>query len=99
VPTTAGLAGLIVQTLTGIQSWLASLPGLFAPFASLFSSLLSLPAALGLALLGGVAALAIYRLGMAFVWSPWDRRAKAEFAQAAATHSHARLAANVVANA
>jgi len=93
VPTTAGLAGLIVQVINATQAWLAALPGIFAPLAGFVGALLSLPAALGLALLGGVAAWAIYRLGLAFVWSPWDRRSKAAFAAAAAEHSHAQLAA------
>jgi hypothetical protein len=92
VPSSAGLAGLLVSVLRGVGDWLASLPGIFAPLAGMFDALLSLPAALGLAILGGIAFWALFRLGLAFWWSPWDRRTKAAFAAAAAEHSHKRLA-------
>jgi hypothetical protein len=98
VPTNAGLAGMLVVALRGIRDWLASLPGIFAPLAGMFDALLSLPAALGLAVLAGIACWAIYRLVLAFWWSPWDRRAKAAFAAAAAEHSHRRLASTPVRN-
>ena len=74
-----------MRVISGTQAWLAGLPGIFAA-GRIRGGAARPTAALGLALLGGVAAWAIYRLGMAFVWSPWDRRTKAAFAAAAAEH-------------
>jgi hypothetical protein len=87
----AGLAGVLVSALVGLRAWLNTLPALFTPLASVPDSLLQMPAALGLAVLGGIAAWAAYRLGVQVWWSRWDRRDRAAFAAAAAKHSHERL--------
>jgi len=91
VPSTAGPAGLLVSALSAAHTWLLALPALFAPLASVPDMLLQLPAALGLAALGGLASWAGYRLGLLLWWSRWDRRDRAAFAAAAAQHSHERL--------
>ena len=91
VPSTAGRAGLLVSALSAAHAWLLALPALFAPLASVPDMLLQLPAALGLAALGGLASWAGYRLGLLLWWSRWDRRDRAAFAAAAAQHSHERL--------
>ena len=92
VPPTAGLAGVVVSVLRGVHDWLASLPAIFAPLAGVAASLLQLPAAVGLAVLAGVACVALFRLGLFIWWSPWDRNERAAFTAAAAEHCHRRLA-------
>jgi hypothetical protein len=91
VPSSAGLAGVLVSALRGASNWLHALPSLFAPIAAVPDMLLGLPAALGLALLGGLASWAVYRIGLLLWWSPWDRRDRAAFSATAAQHSHERL--------
>jgi hypothetical protein len=91
VPPTAGLAGALVGALSAARAWVLTLPGIFAPLAAVPDVLLQLPAALGLAVIGGVASWAVYRVGLLLWWSRWDRRERAAFAAAAARHSHDRL--------
>lgn len=86
--TAVGTAGGIARTLTAIRD---TAPGVLAPVASTAGLLLTLPAALGLALIVGFLAWAVYRLVVWVWWERWDRRARMDALERCATSSRGEL--------
>ncbi|GAC1318320.1 MAG: hypothetical protein NVSMB2_13000 [Chloroflexota bacterium] len=86
--TAVGPAGGVARTLTVLHG---ALPGVLAPVSGTAGLLLGLPAALGVALILGFVAWAVYRLVGWLWWGRWDRRARADALERCASSSRERF--------
>ena len=88
----AGFGGAVVGALIFLRD---HLPQSLAPVSGVASTVLQLPAFVGLAVLVGVAVWAIYRLVQWLWWERWDKRARADFLTSCVASSRARLASTM----
>ncbi|MBV9602776.1 MAG: hypothetical protein JOZ87_38790 [Chloroflexi bacterium] len=86
-PSSLGPAGVVVEALKFLQT---GLPDLLAPISGIAGVLLGLPALLGIAVLVGVVAWAIYSLVDWQWWQRWDAAARGAFLQASVESSQAQ---------
>jgi hypothetical protein len=84
---TIGPAGVVLQVLTAVRD---DLPDLLAPISAMAGALLGLPALLGMAVVVGVVAWAVYSLVVWLWWRRWDSAARTAFLEASVKSSLAR---------